>query len=152
MQFAIPQFVEVEDKVIGPLTIRQFLFLVAGGVFLLIAWSLADLSLFIFLAFITVAITGSFAFVKINGRPFQIYLISVFRFYTKPRLRVWFREPALKKIRALTKGKKPETQAKAATKASFEGKRLVKSQLVALSNDLDQEMVAASESQRSDNS
>lgn len=152
MQFAIPQFVEVEDKVIGPLTVRQFLFLVAGGIFLLICWSLADLSLFIFLTVITVAVTGSFAFVKINGRPFQIFLVSVFQFFSKPRLRVWFREPALKKIRALTKGKKPETHAKAKVKASFEGKRLVKSQLVALSSSLDQEMVAALEAQRQENS
>ena len=31
MQFSVPQFVEVEDKIIGPLTLKQFLVLLGGG-------------------------------------------------------------------------------------------------------------------------
>ena len=49
MQYPIPQFVEIEDQIIGPLTLKQFFFLLGGGIFLLIAWSFVDLSLFIFL-------------------------------------------------------------------------------------------------------
>lgn len=92
MQYAVPQFIEVEDKVIGPLTTKQFLYLVVGGVFLLIAWALADVGLFILLAIITAAIVIPFAFVKINGRPFEIYLVSAFKFFTSPKARFWLRD------------------------------------------------------------
>ena len=92
MQYAIPQFVEVEDRVVGPLTTKQFLYLVAGGVFLVIAWSLADLGLFILLAILTAGVVIPFAFIKINGRPFQIYLSSVIKFFTRPKLRLWLKE------------------------------------------------------------
>jgi len=92
MQYAIPQFIEVEDKVIGPLTTKQFLYLVAGGVFLLIAWSLADISLFILLAILTAAVVVPFAFVKINGRPFEVFLFAFIKFYTRPKLRLWIKD------------------------------------------------------------
>lgn len=137
MQYAVPQFIEVEDKVIGPLTVRQFLYMVAGGVFLLIAWSMADISLFILLAVITVTIVAAFAFVKINGRPFHLFLASYVHFYTNPRLRVWFREPALSKIKAMSKEKKITVQKEIESMVLPEGKRLVKSRLQEISNTLD---------------
>lgn len=91
MQYSIPQFIEIEDKVVGPLTVKQFLYLVAGGVFLVIAWSLVDLGLFIFLAIITGVIVVPFAFIKINGRPFQVYLTAAIRYFTTPHLRIWMK-------------------------------------------------------------
>ena len=32
MRATVPQFIDVEDRVIGPLTIKQFLYLLAGGI------------------------------------------------------------------------------------------------------------------------
>ena len=137
MQYAVPQFIEVEDKVIGPLTVRQFLYMVGGGVILLIAWSLADIGLFILLAIIVVTVVAAFSFVKINGRPFHVFLVSFIRCYTNPRLRVWFREPALSKIKALSKEKKISVQKEMESMVLPEGKRLIKSKLQEAANDLD---------------
>jgi hypothetical protein len=92
MQYAVPQFIEVEDKVIGPLTTKQFLYLVAGGVFLLVVWSLADISLFVIIALLTAGIVIPFAFVKINGRPFEIFVTAAFNYFTKPKLRLWIKD------------------------------------------------------------
>lgn len=89
MQYSIPQFIEIEDKVIGSLTVKQFLYLVAGGVFLLIVWQFADLELFILLAILTLAVVTPFAFIKINGRPFQIYLLAMLRYISRPKLLFW---------------------------------------------------------------
>ncbi|MBU1178535.1 PrgI family protein [Patescibacteria group bacterium] len=137
MQYAVPQFIEVEDKVIGPLTVRQFLYMVIGGVMLLIIWSLADLSLFIILALIVVIVVVAFSFVKINGRPFQIFLLSIIHYFSNPRLRVWFREPALEKIKASSKEKKVTAQKEMENMVFTEGQRLVKSKLQEVSNTLD---------------
>jgi hypothetical protein len=92
MQYTIPQFVEVEDKVIGPLTTKQFLYLVAGGVFLVIAWSFADVGLFVILVILTAIAVIPFAFVKINGRSFEIFLSAIIKFYTRPKLRLWIKD------------------------------------------------------------
>lgn len=89
MQYSIPQFIEIEDKVIGSLTVKQFLYLVAGGVFLLIVWQFVDLELFILFAILTGAIVVPFAFIKVNGRPFQVYLLAMLRFITRPKLLFW---------------------------------------------------------------
>ncbi len=138
MQFSIPQFIEVEDKVIGPLTVRQFIYLVIGGVMMVVYWSLADLALFILLSLITITVVAAFAFVKINGRPFQIFLTAFIQFQTKPKLRTWYRESGLESLK--TSIKKREKAITAEEEEIYSGgKRLVKSQLERLSSILDQE-------------
>ena len=138
MQFSIPQFIEVEDKVIGPLTVRQFIYLVVGGVMMVVYWSLADLGLFIVLAIITAAVVAAFAFVKINGRPFQIFLTAFLQFQSKPKLRTWYCEPGGERLKTIVK-KKEKTAVEQEEEVYTGGKRLIKSQLENLSSILDQE-------------
>lgn len=107
MNYSVPQFVEIEDKVIGPLTVKQFLYLVAGGVFLLIAWQFADLELFILLAILTAAVVVPFAFIKVNGRPFQIYLFSMIRYMTRPKLWLWVKTGDTRHLRFSDTAKRP---------------------------------------------
>ncbi|MFH0828899.1 MAG: PrgI family protein [Candidatus Kerfeldbacteria bacterium] len=95
MQYTVPQFIDVEDKIIGPISVRQFLtFLVCAAlifanyeivykVFLPNFWVFAISSIFIF------AVAGTFAFLKINGRPFHYFLLNFLVTMQKPRLRVW---------------------------------------------------------------
>ena len=49
MQFAVPQFTDVEDKLIGPLTLKQFLMMLATGGVLLFFWSLFGFGIIFFL-------------------------------------------------------------------------------------------------------
>jgi hypothetical protein len=94
-QYVVPQFIDVEDKIIGPISVRQFLTFLVGAalifanyqivykVFYPNFWFFAISSIFIF------AVTGTFAFLKINGRPFHYFLLNLFVTMQKPRLRVW---------------------------------------------------------------
>lgn len=93
MQYSIPQFIETEDRVLGPLTVKQFLYLLAGGIAEIIFWSLADLSLFIFLTLINLAVVIPIAFIKVGGRPFIKHISAMIQFFTKPRLRLWSKIP-----------------------------------------------------------
>lgn len=89
MQFQVPQFIETESKVVGPLTLKQFIY-VAGAVaisFLLYAFVQTWLWVMISLPLISAGIT--LAFLKINGRPFTTFLVSFFNFYWKPQKFVW---------------------------------------------------------------
>jgi len=40
MQYQVPQFIEVEDRIIGPLTLKQFLYLAFAGAILFVLWFL----------------------------------------------------------------------------------------------------------------
>jgi hypothetical protein len=93
MKYSVPQFIDVEDKVVGPLTIRQFSYLLGGSIVLILIWAFTGFSaVFFLLALPVVGISSTFAFLKINGRPFQYFLLSFIGYATKgARLWVWRR-------------------------------------------------------------
>jgi hypothetical protein len=70
-QITVPQFLDVEDKIIGPITVRQFIEMLMGGIVIFIFYKSFDFSLFIVSSLLVFAITMIFAFAKINGQPFH---------------------------------------------------------------------------------
>lgn len=91
-QFVVPQFLDVEDKVIGPITVRQFIILLIAGGLVFVAYKLADFTLFLF-ELITIAIfTILFAFIKINGRPVHYFILNFIQTMKKPRLTIWYKD------------------------------------------------------------
>lgn len=91
-QFVVPQFIEVEDKIFGPITTRQFLILLGGGLIIFLAFRFGDFALFVTATAIVGALTLLFAFVKINGQTFHYFLLNVIQTVKKPSLRVWHKE------------------------------------------------------------
>jgi hypothetical protein len=74
VKFQVPQFIETETKLIGPLTLKQFLF-VAGGAAMMAMEFIILSGVLLFLAlFVTAAFFGALAFVRIDGQPFINYL------------------------------------------------------------------------------
>lgn len=94
-QFTIPQFIDVEDKIIGPITIRQFIIILAGFLLIALSYKLFDFSLFVTVALAILAISGSFAFVKINGRPLHLFVLNLIQTFKRPKLRVWQKRSGL---------------------------------------------------------
>jgi hypothetical protein len=97
MQFQVPQFIEVEDKIFGPLTFKQFIYILGGLGASYIAWRLLPLFL---AAPIILAVAGSaasLAFVEYNGRPFIISVENAFYFLIHPKLYLWNNERRAKK-------------------------------------------------------
>ncbi|BFD24813.1 MAG: PrgI family protein [Candidatus Parcubacteria bacterium] len=88
-QFTVPQFIDVEDKIIGPITTRQFVILLAGGILIAIFYKLLDFAAFIFAALLILGLSAVLAFVKINGRPFHFFLLNLLQTFRRPKLRVW---------------------------------------------------------------
>lgn len=105
-QFQVPQFITVEDKVFGPFTIKQFLYLASGGL-LIVGARLLLLPVFFYpLAALIGGVAASFAFLKINERPFpEIFKSAVF-FYLKPRLYIWRKEEIKKEKAAEIEGER----------------------------------------------
>ncbi|MES2953268.1 MAG: PrgI family protein [Patescibacteria group bacterium] len=92
MQFQVPQFIDVEDKLFGRLTFKQFLYVAGGGAGSFILYQ-------IFPTFLAVpAILGfaglslALAFYKVNERPFIYALAAWVRYQLGPKLYTWHRE------------------------------------------------------------
>ncbi|MGE5297806.1 MAG: PrgI family protein [Acidobacteriaceae bacterium] len=93
MQYPVPQFTEVEDKIIGPLTLKQFLILIGFGAILFMFWSIFGIgAIFYILAIPTVGLCAFTAFKKLNGRPLYFYLPALISFATKPKVMIFKRE------------------------------------------------------------
>ena len=127
-QYQVPQFITVEDKVIGPLTIKQFLFLLGGGAIIFLGRTFLVSFLFFPFALIIGTAAGALAFLKINERPFPMIVKNALLYFLRPRLYVW------KKTEV--RPKSPE-QKKAATPEIRTIPRLTESKLTDLAWSLD---------------
>lgn len=89
MQFQIPQFIEVEDKIFGPLTFKQFIYLVGGGGISFVLYSILPFFLAILLIIPVVVLSLALAFYKINNKPFIGVLEAAFRYALGNKLYIW---------------------------------------------------------------
>ena len=96
MDAKVPQRIDMEDRVIGPLTLPQFLYLLFGGliIYILNSWipSGSAVRLFFYVVSLPVfVLTIALAFIKIQDRPFIYFLGSLVRYLFRPRRRVWLK-------------------------------------------------------------
>jgi membrane protein implicated in regulation of membrane protease activity len=73
-RFQVPQFIETETKLIGPLTLKQFLFVAAGVALTAMAYMALSGIFFWVAALLIISFFGSLAFVKIDNQPLLNYL------------------------------------------------------------------------------
>jgi hypothetical protein len=91
MRYQLPQFIEMEDKLIGPLTLRQFLYLIAVPIICYLLHFFVRLPYVIMVGVIFFPIALLLAFYRINGRPFTHAFLGLLRFVKKPQMYVWER-------------------------------------------------------------
>lgn len=91
MRFEVPQFIEIEDKIFGPLTWKQFIYLAGGAGFGIVAFFMLPFLFFVILAIPVGALSAALAFYPVNNRPFSIFLESVYRYFSGNRLYLWRR-------------------------------------------------------------
>ena len=89
MQFQVPQFIETEDKVIGPLSIRQFAYIGAAAGIAGALMFVVELWMWTIIAIPILGVSGVLAFGKVNGRPISIYLRSLFQSIWAPSIYVF---------------------------------------------------------------
>ena len=91
-QFTVPQFIDVEDKIIGPITARQFVIMLCGFLLIGICYRLFSFTAFVMIGLLIFGIFGTFAFLKINGVPFHFFVLNFIQTSRRPGLRVWNKE------------------------------------------------------------
>lgn len=88
-RYQVPQFIEVEDKIFGPLTLKQFIYLAGGGGICLIFFTLLPLYLTFMLALPVVALSLGLAFYQVNGRPLIVALEHAVMYLLGNKLYLW---------------------------------------------------------------
>lgn len=92
MQFKVPQFIDIEDKVFGPLTFKQFAYLAGGAGFAYLAFHFLPIVISIFVGPAIAAFAAVLAFIKYNDKPF-IHTVEAFvKFYSRSRLYLWHKQ------------------------------------------------------------
>jgi hypothetical protein len=89
MQFQVPQFIEVEDKIFGPLTFRQFVFIAGGCGMGYVLWRVLPIYLAAPLILGVGGLAAALAFFKYNGRPFILALENGFYYLVHSKLYLW---------------------------------------------------------------
>ncbi len=91
-KFIVPQFIDSEDKIWGPITVRQFVLILAGGLAIFLCYKLSDFSLFLFQTIGIVVFVAVFAFYKVNGMPFHVFALNFTQTKKRPSIRIWRKE------------------------------------------------------------
>lgn len=136
MEFHVPQFIEVEDKIFGPFSAKQFMYMGgAAGAFFVFYSLTKSFILGFLLASPIMALGGALAFYKINNRPFIHVLEAAFKYFGSSRLYVWKRTP--KKATPKKQEQKTEKEADDAATAGLFVPKLSDSKLKDLAWSLD---------------
>ncbi len=106
MIFNVPQFIDIEDKIVGPLTAKQLGWLAAGAVLALLCYGMFDKSTFIVSALIIAVIFGALAFYRPYNQPLIKFIMSSIAFAVRPKIYIWKRTP--EKIQRVTAAKKED--------------------------------------------
>ena len=85
MRFQVPQFIETEEKIVGPFTLKQFVFVAIGGAILFLLWFAVSPGLFIFLAIPVGAIFLGLALVRVSEMPLYMYLFHLVSYLLNPK-------------------------------------------------------------------
>lgn len=88
-RFVVPQFINIENKVIGPITVRQFLIFVGATIILAILYAVLLFTYFLIIGSLIVGISAIFAFAKVNGTQFHFFFLNIIQTFKKPGTRVW---------------------------------------------------------------
>jgi hypothetical protein len=128
MRFEVPQFIEIEDKIFGPLTWRQFLYLGGGIGMAVVLFLRLPFLLFVLSGIPLAMISGALAFYPVNNRPFSYFLEAVVNYFSQKRLYLWRKEEMTYKIAEAEKSSpelfEPQTRTKRVGDLSSLARRL----------------------------
>lgn len=89
-EYKVPQNVEAEDKLLGPFTFRQFVYLLIVAAMCGIAWGLYQLlPLLVIIPLPVIVFFGALALPLRKDQPMETYLAALVSFYLKPHRRMW---------------------------------------------------------------
>lgn len=93
MLFNVPQYIDVEDKVAGPLTAKQLLWMFGLGAALIVLWNVLEKGAFFAVAIPVGLAFAALAFYRPYGQPLTAFIGSGFSYLFSPKIYSWRRLP-----------------------------------------------------------
>ncbi|HCY18140.1 MAG: hypothetical protein UR62_C0009G0004 [Candidatus Nomurabacteria bacterium GW2011_GWF2_35_12] len=91
MQFKVPQFLEIEDKIFGPFTFKQFVYLVGGAGICYILFKLLGIWLGAIPILTIAGLSAALVFYRPNGKPFINMIEAGLKYAMQNKLYIWKR-------------------------------------------------------------
>ena len=129
-QFVVPQFIDAEDKILGPITARQFVIMLVAFLMGAILWKLLSFVFFLLVFIPLFAASATVAFVKVNGQPFHFFFLNLIQTIKRPGMRVWDKTLTTAELKAHIKEELPPPLPKFARKGLTTSSRLQELTLV----------------------
>ncbi len=130
MQFKVPQFLDIEDKIFGPFTFRQFVYLAGGAGLCFVFYRVLGF----FWGAVPILVLGglvvALAFYKPNNKPFILMLESAFKYFFQSKLYIW-------KKRVVERQLSPKKESTIPPNLAMQGGRLTGEKLKDLAWSLD---------------
>lgn len=90
MRFQVPQFIEVEDKIFGPLTLKQFIYLAGGAGMSFAVYRLLNSFVISFIPIVIImSFSAALSFYKVNNKPFIYMVEAAFKYFVSSKLYIW---------------------------------------------------------------
>lgn len=112
MDYQVPQYIDIEDKIVGPFTLKQFIYLLIGAGVLFLLYTFLKFSAFIIVGSPIAIFSILMAFYKPSGNiKFGKFVAGFLKFIGKPNIYTWKKKPSKKEEEPLPKIiKKAETK------------------------------------------
>lgn len=109
-EYKVPQNVEAEDKILGPLSMKQFIYALIGIGWGAITYLILQKVIFIW---IIIGVPPAVALLALGlyqkeDQPLETYVLAVIQFFTRPKVRLWQKEPIAEVFRLTPPPPKPE--------------------------------------------
>ncbi len=121
MQFKVPQFLDIEDKLFGPFTFSQFVYLAGGAGICFILFKALGLLLAIIPILIVAGFSAALTFYRPNDKPFINMIESGMKYLLQDKLYIWKRK---KFSKSEIKAKKEKTEALTQNNIRLTGSKL----------------------------
>lgn len=100
MRFQVPQFIGVEDKLFGPLTLKQFIYLAGGAGMAFVLYDFLNFYLALLFIVPVAVLALALAFYKVNDKPFINILEAALKYFFTEKLYLWKKTERAPKARA----------------------------------------------------
>lgn len=85
MRFQVPQFIETEEKIVGPFTLKQFIFIAIGGALLFFIFFVVPPGIFLYIGIPVALLFLGLALMKVDDMPIYLYLFYALNYFLNPR-------------------------------------------------------------------
>lgn len=96
MQFRTPQFIDIEDKIFGPFTFKQFIYMLGGAFMAYLSFKILPFIIGVPLGIAVAGLALALAFYKVNNRPFITVMQAWIKYQMASKLYIWHKTAAKK--------------------------------------------------------